>query len=81
MVMAQLHTGESILYRIDASHMIAPEKMGNNVVGLEYDTLRVFNVHPGMAKSPVLRKELEVYAQDTRKSSLSFTRRAAASRY
>lgn len=33
---------------------------------LENDNLRVFNVHPGMAKSPVLRKELELYAHDSR---------------
>ncbi|KAK5055423.1 hypothetical protein LTR84_013173 [Exophiala bonariae] len=31
----------------------------------EYPKLRVFNVHPGMAKSSVLRKELEIYARDT----------------
>ena len=32
----------------------------------EYPELRVFNVHPGMAKSSVLRPELEIYAKDTR---------------
>ncbi|RVX67763.1 hypothetical protein B0A52_07886 [Exophiala mesophila] len=31
----------------------------------EYPELRVFNVHPGMAKSSVLRPELEIYAKDT----------------
>ncbi|KEF52801.1 uncharacterized protein A1O9_11218 [Exophiala aquamarina CBS 119918] len=31
----------------------------------EYSNLRVFNVHPGMAKSSVLRPELEIYAKDT----------------
>ncbi|KAI1608142.1 hypothetical protein EDD36DRAFT_106223 [Exophiala viscosa] len=32
---------------------------------VEYPNLRVFNVHPGMAKSNVLRSELEIYARDT----------------
>lgn len=32
---------------------------------VEYDNLRVFNVHPGMALSKVLRPELHVYAKDT----------------
>ncbi|KAK4067291.1 uncharacterized protein Triagg1_7734 [Trichoderma aggressivum f. europaeum] len=31
----------------------------------EYDNLRVFNVHPGMALSKVLRPELHIYAKDT----------------
>lgn len=30
----------------------------------EYPNLRVFNVHPGMTKSKVLRPELEIYARD-----------------
>lgn len=36
------------------------------ILRLEYPNLRVFNVHPGMAKSSVLRPELEIYARDTR---------------
>ncbi|KAL6248495.1 hypothetical protein RBB50_004750 [Rhinocladiella similis] len=31
----------------------------------EYANVRVFNVHPGMAKSSVLRPELEIYARDS----------------
>ncbi|KKP00497.1 hypothetical protein THAR02_07410 [Trichoderma harzianum] len=31
----------------------------------EYGNLRVFNVHPGMALSKVLRPELHIYAKDT----------------
>ncbi|KAK4941888.1 hypothetical protein LTR10_018218 [Elasticomyces elasticus] len=31
---------------------------------VEYPHLRIFNVHPGMAKSNVLRPELEIYAKD-----------------
>lgn len=31
----------------------------------EYGNLRVFNVHPGMALSKVLRPELNIYAKDT----------------
>lgn len=31
----------------------------------EYSYLRVFNVHPGMAMSKVLRPELYIYAKDT----------------
>lgn len=37
-----------------------------NMRTTEYPNLRVFNVHPGMAKSSVLRPELEIYAKDTR---------------
>ena len=37
-----------------------------NSTPLEHGNIRVFNVHPGMAKSSVLRKELEIYANDTR---------------
>jgi hypothetical protein len=31
----------------------------------EYNNLRVFNVHPGMAMSKVLRPELHIYAKDS----------------
>ncbi|KAB5525529.1 hypothetical protein GE09DRAFT_1151660 [Coniochaeta sp. 2T2.1] len=39
----------------------------------EHSNVRVFNVHPGMAKSSVLRKELELYAKDTPELFGSFT--------
>lgn len=36
--------------------------------GTEHSNIRVFNVHPGMAKSKVLRQELHVFAKDARTS-------------
>lgn len=62
MLVDQLHAGKLIRKSIG----VWPQD-SLTIISLEYSNIRVFNVHPGMAKSPVLRKELEVYAKDTRK--------------
>ena len=54
--------------RISKLPVRLPPRLDDAEFSLEYSELRVFNVHPGMAKSSVLRKELEIYAKDTRRS-------------
>ncbi|TPX17830.1 uncharacterized protein E0L32_002931 [Thyridium curvatum] len=64
----QTGTAASYFASPGQSSYTAAKAAGNMLVDqlhAEYSTIRVFNVHPGMSKSPVLRKELEVYAKDT----------------
>ncbi|KAF7560972.1 hypothetical protein G7046_g3184 [Stylonectria norvegica] len=65
-----VHTGTAASYFASPgqSSYTAAKAAANMLVDqvqAEYTNLRVFNVHPGMAKSSVLRAELEVYAKDT----------------
>lgn len=61
MIIEQLHTGKIIRNTYYANMISLTDQYFP-----EYQNLRVFNTHPGMAKSSVLRKELEIYAKDTR---------------
>ncbi|KIY02624.1 uncharacterized protein Z520_01089 [Fonsecaea multimorphosa CBS 102226] len=56
MLLDQLHAGRWRL-PCPSLHLTNPPH--------EYANVRVYNVHPGMAKSSVLRPELEIYARDT----------------
>lgn len=55
MLIEQLHTGFCSTF----THWLL-------LMRAEYPSLRVFNVHPGMAKSSVLPPQLEFYALDAR---------------
>uniref|UniRef100_A0A8H7K5F1 Transcription factor domain-containing protein n=1 Tax=Bionectria ochroleuca TaxID=29856 RepID=A0A8H7K5F1_BIOOC len=65
-----IYTGSAASYFASPgqSSYTAAKAAGNMIMDqlhTEYKNLRVFNVHPGMAKSSVLRSELEIYANDT----------------
>ncbi|CAM1508105.1 Fc.00g049530.m01.CDS01 [Cosmosporella sp. VM-42] len=73
-----IHTGTAASYFASPGQSsYTSSKAASNMIveqlNLEYPNLRVFNVHPGMAKSSVLRQELEIYAKDTPELFGSFT--------